>query len=194
LFDLPQRHHGVEASLGREPVLVALSGIRLERLRDFGNVCSALGAWRDIILETGDIVSIEGREREVFYTRGMLGAGEHQLPRDYDLDVIAAMSLVGSGGPLTLQGGGGGYRGGFGAGMVGGVPPGQVYIMRKTSCGDQITIAVDMVRALRDPRSRALVHAGDMLWLQYKPTEEILNFGLGAFFTYGIADLLRSNR
>jgi len=157
---------------------------------------------QDIILESGDIVLIEGREREVFYTGGMLSPGEHPLPRDYDLDVISAMSMVG-GSALQLQGGGrsggsggfgGGGGGGFGAGMMGGVPPGQLYIIRKTPCGDQITIAVDMTRALRDPRSRPLVQAGDMLWLQYKPTEEILNFGLGTFFTYGIADLLRGGR
>ncbi len=160
---------------------------------------------QDIILESGDIVLIEGREREVFYTGGMLGAGEHPLPRDYDLDVISAMSMVG-GSALQLQGGGGrsggggfgggggGFGGGGGAGMVGGVPPGQLFIIRKTPCGDQITIAVDMVRALRDPRSRPLIQAGDMLWLQYKPSEEILNFGLGTFFTYGIADLVRGGR
>jgi hypothetical protein len=26
--------------------------------------------------------------------------------------------------------------------------------------------------------------------LQYKPSEELLNFGLGTFFTFGIADLV----
>ena len=153
---------------------------------------------QDIILESGDVVLIEGREREVFYTGGMLGGGEHPLPRDYDLDVIGAMSMVGGqalslsggGGRGGGRGGGGGFGGGGGAGMVGGVAPGQLYIIRKTPCGDQITIAVDMVRALRNPRSRPLIQAGDMLWLQYKPSEEILNFSLGTFFTYGISEVL----
>ena len=72
--------------------------------------------------------------------------------------------------------------------------PGQLYIIRKTPCGDQITIAVDMVRALRNPRSRPLIQAGDMLWLQYKPSEEILNFSLGTFFTYGISEVLGGRR
>jgi len=164
---------------------------------------------QDIILESGDVVLVEGREREVFYTGGMLGGGEHPLPRDYDLDVISAMSMVG-GNALSLSGGGGrggrggggyggggfggGGRGGMGSGMFGGVPPGQLYIIRKTPCGDQITIAVDMVRALRDPKSRPLIQSGDMLWLQYKPSEEILNFGLGTFFTFGIAEMFSGRR
>jgi hypothetical protein len=32
-----------------------------------------------------------------------------------------------------------------------------------------------------------------MLILQYKPEEELLNFGLGTFFTYGIFQLLQNN-
>jgi hypothetical protein len=88
---------------------------------------------------------------------------------------------------------GGGFGGGFGAGSVGGVPPGQLFILRKTPCNDQIIIAVDLPRAIRDPASRPLVKADDTLVLQYKPSEEILNFGLGTFFTYGIFQLLQNN-
>ena len=64
----------------------------------------------DVILEDGDLVMIEGREREVFYTGGLLGGGEHQLPRDYDLDIIGALSLVGKG-VAEIGGGGGGVGG-----------------------------------------------------------------------------------
>ena len=42
----------------------------------------------DIILEEGDIVFIESRDSEVFYTGGLLGGGQFLLPRDYDLDVF----------------------------------------------------------------------------------------------------------
>ena len=153
---------------------------------------------KDIILEDGDIILIEGREREVFYTGGLLGGGEFQLPRDYDLDVIGAMSIVGQGvgnpsnNNSRSNGNSGGF-GGLGVSSVGGIPPGQLYILRKTPCNGQITIAVDLSRAINSPSARPLIQAGDILVLMYKPEEELLNFGLGTFFTFGIAELLRSN-
>jgi hypothetical protein len=150
----------------------------------------------DIILNDGDIVYIQNRDREVFYTGGLLGGGEHPLPRDYDLDVLGAIAVVGksvAGANLAGAPGNAGFGGGFGAGSVGGVPPGQLYILRKTPCNGQITIAVDLTRAIRDPSARPLVQPGDMLILQYKPEEEILNFGLGTFFTYGIFQILQNN-
>jgi hypothetical protein len=151
----------------------------------------------DIILDDGDIVYIEGREREVFYTGGLLGGGEFPLPRDYDLDVIGAMAIAGQGVASSAGGqGGGGGRGGIGgglAGSVGQVPPGQLYILRETPCDGQITIAVDLARAANSPAARPLIEAGDVLILQHKPQEEILNFGLATFFTYGIQELFRGN-
>jgi hypothetical protein len=162
---------------------------------------------QDVILEDGDIVMIENREREVFYTGGMLGSGEHLLPRDYDLDAFTAMSVVGPGigGGANGgggNGGGGGGGGGFGqggggggfAGQLGGVSPGQLFIVRKTPCNGQIIIAVDVNRALVDPSARPLIQSGDILILRFKPSEELLNFGIGTFFTYGIAQLLSGNR
>ena len=154
----------------------------------------------DVILENGDIVLIESREREVFYTGGMLGGGEYQLPRDYDLDVLGALAITGQGvasqrgyGNRGGGGGGGGFGGGMGASGVGGVPPGQLFILRKTPCDGQVSIAVDLNRAINDPSARPLIHPGDVLILQFKPAEEIVNFGLGTFFTYGIGQLLRNN-
>ncbi|TWU03623.1 polysaccharide biosynthesis/export family protein [Neorhodopirellula pilleata] len=145
----------------------------------------------DITLQDGDIVYIENRETEVFYTGGLLPGGEFLLPRDYDLDVLGAMALAGQGiGGTIRQGGGGGFGG---ASAVGGVPPGMLYILRKTPCNGQIAIEVDLAKAINDPRSRPLVQPGDTLILQYKCEEEILNFGLGTFFTFGIQELLRSN-
>lgn len=150
----------------------------------------------DIILGDGDIVYIESREREVFYTGGLLGGGEHPLPRDYDLDVLGALAIAGPGVAAGgTGGGGGGFGGGFGgAASVGGVPPGQLFILRKTPCNEQITIAVDLARAINSPAARPLIQPGDVLILQYKPEEEILNFGLGSFFTFGITELFRGNR
>ncbi len=146
----------------------------------------------DIILQNGDIVMLESRETEVFYTGGLLGAGEFPMPRDYDIDVLTALSVTGpgiAGNPMAGRGMGGG-AGNFALGL-GGVPPGDLFILRRTPCGGQVTINVDMARALRDPRSRPLVQAGDVLILRYKPEEEIFNFGLGTFFTFGIRELLR---
>ena len=148
----------------------------------------------DVTLEDGDLVYIEGREREVFYTGGLMPGGEHELPRDYDLDVLGAMAIAGQGiaSPTGAGGAGGGGGIGGGAGLVGGVPPGQLYIVRETPCGQQITIAVDLARAINSPAARPLVQPGDILVLQHKPEEEILNFGLGTFFVYGIRELFQN--
>jgi hypothetical protein len=147
----------------------------------------------DIILEDGDIVYIESRDAEVFYTGGLLPGGEFKIPRDYDLDVVAAMALTGGGisSPQQRGGGGGGGMGGMGQ-LFGGVPPGMLYVLRKTPCNGQITIEIDLAKANVDPRERILVQPGDILILRYKPSEEILNFGLGTFFTFGIQYALRS--
>lgn len=149
---------------------------------------------KDVILEEGDIVLIEGRDREVFYTGGLLPGGEWPLPRDYDLDVLGAMAMAGQGAASQAgmgRFGGGGMGGGFGAQSLGGAPPGQLYILRKLPNNGQITIAVDLNRAINDPKSRPLVAPGDTLILQYKPEEEVVNFGLGTFFTFGIAEIIR---
>jgi Polysaccharide biosynthesis/export protein len=143
----------------------------------------------NVVLEDGDIVYIESRDAEVFYTGGLLPGGEFKIPRDYDLDVLTAMALSG-GGIARQQNGGGGGMGGIG-GMVGQVPPGMLYVLRKTPCNGQITIAVDLAKANVDPRERILVQPGDILVLRFKTSEEILNFGLGTFFTFGIQYALR---
>lgn len=145
----------------------------------------------DVVLEDGDIVYIESRDAEVYYTGGLLPGGEFRIPRDYDLDVLTAMSLSGGGISRSQNGGGAGGMGGIG-GMLGTVPPGMLYVLRKTPCNGQITIAVDLAKANLDPRERILVQPGDILILRFKPSEELLNFGLGTFFTFGIQYALRN--
>jgi protein involved in polysaccharide export with SLBB domain len=142
----------------------------------------------EITLQEGDIVYIESRETEVFYTGGLLPGGEFPLPRDYDLDVLGAMAMVGQGVFGSVGGGGGGALGG----RIATVPPGKLFILRKTECSGQVAIEIDLDKAVNNPRSRPLVQAGDTLILQYKPEEELLNFGLGTFFTYGIQRLLQN--
>jgi len=143
---------------------------------------------RDIVLNEGDIVLIEGREREVFYTGGLMRGGEWPLPRDYDLDVLGALAIAGTGigGPVGQAGGGG-----ISPQSIGGAPPGMLYILRKTPCNDQITIAVDLTRAINSPAARPLVQAGDVLILRYKCEEEALNFALGTFFIQGVQRLFQ---
>jgi hypothetical protein len=148
---------------------------------------------KDVILEDGDIVYIETRETEVFYTGGLLPGGEHQLPRDYDLDVLGAISIAGASRKLGVHNGGGGGQGLGGLQNFGGVPPGKVYILRKTRCNGQVAIEVDLTAAINDPRQRPLIQPGDIVLLQYKCEEEALNFALGTFFTFGLAELLRGN-
>lgn len=141
----------------------------------------------DIILNDGDVVLIETRETEIYYTGGQLPGGQFPLPRDFDLDVLGAMAIAGGsiGQNSTLGQGV--------VGAVGAVPPGQLIVLRRTQGGGQIAISVDLVRAVNDPRSRLLVKAGDTLILRYKPEEELVNFGLGTFFTFGIRELFNNN-
>jgi protein involved in polysaccharide export with SLBB domain len=143
-------------------------------------------AQQDVILKDGDIVLIETRDTEFYFTGGLLPGGQWPIPRDYDLDALGAMAVVG----YNLQSGGqGGGLGGLGgASQV--VPPGRLYILRPT-CKGQVAIEVDLAKALNDPRQRPLVQPGDTLILQYKPCEEVLNFGIGSFFTFGIRQLFR---
>lgn len=146
---------------------------------------------KDITLEDGDIVYIEARESEFFYTGGLLPGGEFLLPRDYDLDVLGALSIAGGaigGGGMGAQGGGIGGQG------IRPVPPGMLYVLRKTPCNGQVAIEVDLAKAINDPRQRPLVQPGDILILQYKCEEDLLNFGSTTFFTFGIAQLFNQNQ
>lgn len=142
----------------------------------------------DVLLEEGDVVYIESREAEVFYTGGLLPGGEWLIPRDYDLDVLGAMGVAGAGVSSMQNRGGGGLQGIM---SFGGVPPGRLYILRKTPCNGQVTIEVDLALASQDPRERPLIQPGDTLILRYKPCEEAMNFGLVSFFTYGIQSILQ---
>jgi hypothetical protein len=141
----------------------------------------------DIILQEGDIILIETRETEFFFTGGLLPGGQFPIPRDYDLDVLGAMAMAGYG----LERSAGGNMG-LGGNFTQAIPPGRLYVLRPSSCGkSQLAIEVDLAKAINDPRQRPIVQPGDTLILQYKPFEEIVNFGVGTFFTFGIRQLFR---
>lgn len=147
------------------------------------------GVWpsirpEDVLLEEGDVVLIESRENDFFYTGGLLPGGQWPIPRDYDLDALGAMAIAGAGVSSIQRSGS--------SGLVGGaqlVPPGRLYILRKTPCNGQIAIDVDLAKSINNPGLRPIIQPGDTLILQYKPCEEAINFGIGAFFTFGIREL-----
>jgi len=143
----------------------------------------------DIILATGDIIFIESRERDVFYTGGLLTGREIPLPRDYDLDILSAISLAGgtvasgvSQGSLARSGGGAGGGSGGSGGIV---PATQIIIVRKLPDGSSIPIKINLNRALVDPSQRILIQPSDLVLLQYTPFELAANVVLGSVsFSY----------
>ncbi len=141
----------------------------------------------DVLLEEGDIVLIESRENEFFYTGGLLPGGQWPIPRDYDLDALGAMAIAGGGVSSKLAS--------ASTGLIGNtqvVPPGRLYILRRTPCNGQMAIEVDLAASINNPSQRPIIQPGDTLILQFKPCEEAINFGVGTFFTYGITELLRN--
>jgi hypothetical protein len=124
----------------------------------------------DIILRDGDIIFIEARDTEVFYTGGLLPPHQFPVPRDYDLDCIEAISFIG--GPF-INGGinGSNLSGNLLQNGLGFPSPSLLVVLRKTPGGGQIPIRIDINKALRDPRERVLVKAGDILLLQETPCE-----------------------
>jgi protein involved in polysaccharide export with SLBB domain len=140
----------------------------------------------DVLLEEGDIVLIESRENEFFYTGGLLPGGQWPIPRDYDLDALGAMAIAGGGVSSKLTSGSTGIIGNTQV-----VPPGRLYILRRTPCNGQMAIEVDIAASINNPAQRPIIQPGDTLILQFKPCEEAINFGVGAFFTYGIRELFR---
>ena len=126
----------------------------------------------DVILYDGDIVFIESRDTEVFYTGGLLGGGQFTLPRDYDLSILEALSLAQS-------------RSNGGARTVGGVSalnndvsisPSTAIVLRKLPDGSEIPIKIDLYRARTDLSERIVIQPGDFILLQYTPLEAVAAF------------------
>jgi len=140
----------------------------------------------DIILRDGDIVYVDTRDTEVYYTGGLLRGGEFPLPRDYDLDVLGAISIAGNG----IGAGQGVAQGNF---LSGGatVPATELIVLRRLPGNRQIAIRVDVTNAINNPQARLLVKPMDTLILRYKPQEELANFSIAAFFTYGLRYLFQ---
>jgi hypothetical protein len=125
---------------------------------------------QDIILDSGDVVIVRTRRNEFFYTGGLLPTRAFPVPRDRDLDVLQAVALIG--GPL-INGGvnANNLSGSLVQTGIGFPSPSQLAVVRKTKDCGQITILVNLNRALRDPRERILVQEGDFLILQQSVDE-----------------------
>lgn len=135
----------------------------------------------DIILGDGDVVLIESRETEVFYTGGLLPGGQHPLPRDYDIDVMGAMAMAG--GSIGTGGGAGGNRTAFSGGnrgLGGIIPPTRVIVLR-TINGQQVPIEISLKRAILDPAERIIIQPGDFILLEYTEAELAANVLLSTF-------------
>jgi protein involved in polysaccharide export with SLBB domain len=140
----------------------------------------------DILLHTGDVIYLEPRDKEVFYTGGLLPGGEVPLPRDRDIDVLEAIAIANG----SLGGFGGVsanvFRAGAGPGNV--IPPTRAVIIRKLPQGGQVLIKVDLNCARLDPRERVIIQPGDFVMMHYKPHEIAGNVALNFFnFTYLIS-------
>jgi protein involved in polysaccharide export with SLBB domain len=140
----------------------------------------------DVLLHNGDVVFVEARDFDLFYTAGLLPSGEHILPRDYDLDVIKAITRVQ--GPLVN----GAFSTNSLAGNLiqpglGGPSPSLLTVLRRAPDGGQVPIRVDLDRAMHDPRERIIVRPGDVLVLQEKPSEALSRYMTQTFFNFNLA-------
>ena len=133
------------------------------------NICE-----QDIILNDGDIVFIESRDTEVFYTGGLLGGGQYELPRDYDLRLLEAISIAQSPQNVVTGRSPGGstalnadveYSGS------------RVIVMRQLPGGSRVPIEISIYDALRDPQEHNIViQPGDFILVQYTKAEAWVAF------------------
>jgi hypothetical protein len=147
----------------------------------------------DVVLHTGDMVFVEARPVCTFYTAGLIPPGEYVLPRDYDLDVVKAVARVR--GPLV--------NGAFAQSNLNGniIPrgigspsPSLLSVLRQTPDGGQVTIRVNLNRALRDPRESLLVRPGDVLVLQETPGQALVRYFTQTFNFTLISRIIQTDR
>lgn len=135
---------------------------------------------QDVMLRDGDVVYVEPRRDEYFYTGGLLPGGQIPMPRDEDLDIIEAIALAnGSVGGLGGTSSVAVLRAGAGVGNI--IPPTRALIVRKLPNGQQVSIRVDLNQALKEPSERIRIMSGDYVMLYYKPTEIFTNAALNFF-------------
>lgn len=130
----------------------------------------------DVLLNDGDVVYVEKRKEEVFYTGGLLSAGRIPLPRDEDIDILEAIALsnIGVGGPAGVNAQASLFR--SGPGNI--IPPTRATILRKLPGGQQIKIDIDLRKAQKHPNERVRIMPEDFVSLYYRPQELAGNVAL----------------
>ncbi len=120
---------------------------------------------QDVVLENGDVVFVEARRGEVFYTGGLLLPRQFIVPRDYDLHVVDAIAIAGGpiiNGAISQNN----LTGTVTSSGIGTPNPSCVTVLRRTKHNGQIPISIDLNVALRDPRENIIVQGGDVIILQ----------------------------
>lgn len=118
----------------------------------------------DIVLHEGDVVLVPEKkpQQAVFYTGGLLGGGEYSFPQDYELDVVSAMAMVAQRLATRRK------KSSDDSDAADVVDPSQLQLVisRRGLGVERITFSVDLDRAIRNPQSRPVVQADDVLILQ----------------------------
>lgn len=131
----------------------------------------------DVILEDGDIILVESREDDSFFTGGLLGGGQYSLPRNTDLDVLDAVLLADSysrssqvNTPTRAIGGVSVLNRDVTVGAS------RVVVERKTPEGSTARFRVNLYKAMRNPDQRVIIEPGDRVYLEYTAIEAVLAF------------------
>jgi hypothetical protein len=121
----------------------------------------------DVILGDGDIVFIGSRDDEVFYTGGLLGGGEYNLPRDRNLDILEAIAIAES----ASQSAAGAGRSALNNDVS--ISPSQAIVLRRLPNNTQVPILVNLYRAREHLSERINIQPGDYILLQYTKAEAV---------------------
>ncbi|MEO2020056.1 MAG: polysaccharide biosynthesis/export family protein [Fuerstiella sp.] len=139
----------------------------------------------DIILYDGDIVLVENRVTEFFYTAGLLGGGQLALPRDYDIGIMDAIALAETQNRRTLS-----------TTAIGGasvlnqdvtVGASRVIVQRKMPGGSFLPIEINLYDVMKNPGGQILIRPEDRIILRYTRIEACLAF-FERFFIDGLVN------
>lgn len=120
----------------------------------------------DVTLLDGDVLYIQSRDAEVYYTGGMIKGGVFPIPRDYDIDVLGAIATAGGGIGSTSSDGQ--------ARTTFLLPPSRILVLRNVG-NQQRAIKIRKKDALRDPSHRILIEPNDVVLLEYTNYEIVFN-------------------
>jgi protein involved in polysaccharide export with SLBB domain len=139
----------------------------------------------DVVLHSGDVVFLEARDEQVYFTAGLLPPGKHLLPRDQNLDVVEAIAQS-HGSLYNAAFGGSNLSGNLLNYGLGNPSPALLVVLRRCPGHGQVPIAVDLREALRHHQERLLIMPGDVLVLQEKPMEGLLRWFNQSLFNFNL--------